>query len=290
MEQQPSDPGNPSGESPRRRARYSTSWISEGGIPPSHQLVDYGGRPDSSGPRDSGLSNSGLSNSGLSINQWTILLSGAVVLFIVVALATGLIVGQALRRRSIPVQASQIVSPGSVWTVASQSSGAPADAQVQLPPQAQRESSVSLLFDTGPGAGDAAPNFQLQELGGDVLSLSELEGQVVVLNFWATWCTWCKYELPALQAVYEKYQDDGVTVLGVDVEEPQPLVDAYVQRYGLSFPVVLDIEGTASEAYKVRGLPMTFFIDRAGDIVRVQRGAMREDELESYVRELLAQD
>jgi thiol-disulfide isomerase/thioredoxin len=130
----------------------------------------------------------------------------------------------------------------------------------------------------------------LETLDGDTLALGRLKGHAVLINFWATWCAWCKYELPALQAVHEKYQNKGLIVVGVDVEEPRSLVEAYVHRYGVSFPIVLDMEGFTAEAYRIHGLPMTYFVDRDGTIVHVQRGAMREDELERLVHAALTSD
>lgn len=140
------------------------------------------------------------------------------------------------------------------------------------------------------GPGHAAPDFQLPTLKGDELALTDLAGRTVIVNFWATWCTWCRYEMPALEAVHRKYRQDGLTVVGVDVAETRPMVEAFADRYDISFPILLDIDGGLAETYGIRGLPMTYFISGDGKVVRVQRGAMREDEMELYVRELLARE
>ncbi len=254
-------------DEPKQRARYSTRWPA--------------GMPEGPEPPDD--------TAGLSVNQWVLLISLGVLVFVGAALATGLVIGRVLRDPAA-TRASAAVPAGSTLAAAQLQTASGRDRVDPRSVSAERESGVSSLLDAGPGAGDRAPGFQLETLEGDVLSLAALEGRVVVVNFWATWCNWCKYELPALQAVHEKYKDEGLVVLGVDVEEPGPLVEAYAERYGLSFPIVLDVAGAASEAYKVRGLPMTFFVDRSGAIVRVKRGAMREDELELYVRNALAGD
>ncbi|MBS1252370.1 MAG: Thiol-disulfide oxidoreductase ResA [Anaerolineales bacterium] len=256
-------------DEPKQRARYSTRWPA--------------GIPEGEGPEPPD------DTARLSVNQWVLLISLGVIVFVGAALATGLVIGRVLRDPRAP-RASAAVPAGSTLASAQLQTASGRDRVDPRSVSDGRESGVSSLLDAGPGSGDRAPGFQLETLEGDVLSLAALEGRVVVVNFWATWCNWCKYELPALQVVHEKYKDEGLIVLGVDVEEPGPLVEAYAERYGLSFPIVLDVEGTAAEAYKVRGLPMTFFIDRSGTIVRVKRGAMREDELELHVRNALAGD
>jgi peroxiredoxin len=254
-----------------QRAHYSTGGRAGAAHPAS--------RPDE-------WSNSTL---GLSINQWTAVACLGVVLFIGLALVFGVLVGRALHG-PLTARASTVVLPArSAPAIPVQPVGTRPDGRMD-PRAAARGTGVSRLFDQVLAAGDEAPGFKLQALGGGTLSLGDLRGRTILVNFWATWCTWCKYELPALQAVYEKYQDAGLVVVGVDVEEPQGLVEAYVQRYGLSFPVVLDEEGRTAEAYRVRGLPMTYFVNRKGVIVHVKRGAMREDELELYVRNALAAD
>lgn len=256
----------------QRRARYSTRW------PAGAPSQDAGDEPD-----EESLATS-------SVNRWVMLVSLGVLLFIAAALVTGMVIGRIIRAPNA-VRIAEAVPVRSTLSTVSQSWTSPGSARLDPRPVSDvRESEVSALFDTGPTAGDPAPAFQLEALGGQALSLADLKGSVVVVNFWATWCTWCRYELPALQAVYDKYKDQGLVVVGVDVEEPNQLVEAYVRRYGLTFPVVLDMEGATAEAYKVRGLPMTFFVDREGSIVRVKRGAMREDELELFVRDALASD
>ncbi|RME47272.1 MAG: TlpA family protein disulfide reductase [Chloroflexi bacterium] len=222
--------------------------------------------------------------SGLSLNQWTALVCLGVLLAIGLALGSGMLVGRALRgprATDVPAASRPLLEPRVFVTGAV--------TRVDPRPRADvRDTGVSLPFTQELAAGSEAPAFKLQTLDAGELSLEDWKGHTVLLNFWATWCTWCKYELPALQAVYEKYQGQGLVVIGVDVEEPHGLVMAYVQRYGLSFPVVLDLDGAVAEVYRVYGLPMTYFLDKNGVIVRVKRGAMREDELELYVREALA--
>jgi peroxiredoxin len=112
-----------------------------------------------------------------------------------------------------------------------------------------------------------APDFDLTTLDGRNAKLSDLRGEVVLLNFWATWCPPCKAEMPDLEALYREHGDaQGFVVIGVNYEEAQAPVEAFVRERELSFPVWLDHEGKAAAALGVRGLPVTFIIDREGYI------------------------
>ncbi|MCK9486965.1 MAG: redoxin domain-containing protein [Dehalococcoidia bacterium] len=118
-----------------------------------------------------------------------------------------------------------------------------------------------------PDLGAEAPDFVLEMAGtGEHVRLSDFRGQTVVLNFWATWCVPCRTEMPDLQAAYE---DDGVVVLAVNDKEPDGPVQRFVEEFALTFPVVLDRQGSVREHYRVIGLPATFFIDPDG-IVRAR--------------------
>ncbi len=120
-----------------------------------------------------------------------------------------------------------------------------------------------------PVPGHPAPDFALQTLDGQTLQLSDLKGQAVVLNFWASWCPPCRAEMPELEQAYQEHQDNGLVVLGVNQGEQQAVADDFMQQFELTFPVVLDQELVASRNYKVNSLPTTFFIDRNG-IIRDQ--------------------
>lgn len=108
-----------------------------------------------------------------------------------------------------------------------------------------------------------APDFTLPTLDGRTVTLSELRGQVVVLDFWASWCGPCQESMPALQALHERYAGRGVTVLAINEEENRSTVEAYVAgRY--TFTVLLDEEGSVGTAYGVWGIPHTVVVDRDG--------------------------
>ena len=99
------------------------------------------------------------------------------------------------------------------------------------------------------------------------VSLSELRGKVVFLNFWATWCGPCRDEMPSIEALHTKYKDKGLEVLGVNSGERAEEVLAFMRSYNLSFPTVLDRDGTVGRAYGIQAIPTTYLIDREGNIV-----------------------
>jgi cytochrome c biogenesis protein CcmG, thiol:disulfide interchange protein DsbE len=111
-----------------------------------------------------------------------------------------------------------------------------------------------------------AADFTLADLKGDQVKLSDLRGQVVLLNFWATWCPPCKAEMPDLQALYQEQAGrHKFTVLGVDVEENQTATQAFAKQYGLTFPLLPDAAGQVSnDRYSIRSIPTSFIIDRNG--------------------------
>ncbi len=124
--------------------------------------------------------------------------------------------------------------------------------------------------DAPPAAVKPSPaiDFQLQDLNGKRMLLSDLRGQVVLLNFWATWCPPCKAEMPDLQALYREYGGQhNFTIMAIDVEESKDQVAAFVQENRLSFPVLLDEDGKVSNyRYFVRSLPHSMIIDRDGNV------------------------
>lgn len=141
-----------------------------------------------------------------------------------------------------------------------------------------------------PRAGFIAPDFTLNTLAGESLTLSELRGQVVILNLWASWCGPCRAEMPALQNTYAANAERGLTVLGLNSTYQDNPADAanFAHEFGLTFPIALDVDGAVSRRYLLRALPTTFFIDRAGRIRSViVGGPMSEATLQSTVEELL---
>jgi peroxiredoxin/ribosomal protein L40E len=139
-----------------------------------------------------------------------------------------------------------------------------------------------------PVQGEVAPNFSLIDArSGEVITLSDLTGQPVMINFWATWCGYCKDEMPAIQAEYEKYQDDGLVILGLDVGDSRSSVLSYADELGLTFNLLLDSDEKVSELYLVQGLPTSFFVRRDSVIEILQVGSLSEAELSQYIKRIV---
>ena len=141
-----------------------------------------------------------------------------------------------------------------------------------------------------PREGFAAPDFTLDTLDGQSVTLSDLRGKAVVINLWAAWCPPCRAEMPALQAAYEMDRDRGLEILAVDMtyQDREQDVLRFVQDFGLTFTVALDRDGTVARQYLLRALPSTFFVGPDGVIRKVVIGGpMSEATIRSTVREML---
>lgn len=121
----------------------------------------------------------------------------------------------------------------------------------------------------GIATGEPAPDFELKNLDGASVRLSDYRGSVVLLNFWASWCPPCRVEMPHMQRFYQDYAAKGVVVLGVNLtatEEHPDRVRPFVEKRQLTFPVVLDEKGEVMKAYQVVGYPTTYLIDEDGTV------------------------
>ncbi len=118
-----------------------------------------------------------------------------------------------------------------------------------------------------------APDFTLPTLSGAPIRLSDLRGKVVLLNFWVTWCRSCRAEMPTLDALYQQYKDRGLEVLAVNLDTaPIAKIQAFVGDAGVSLRVGLDPSSSTARTYRVLGLPTTYLIDRAGNVVVCEVG------------------
>ena len=143
-----------------------------------------------------------------------------------------------------------------------------------------------------PQEGFQAPDFELITIEGEQVLLSDLRGQAILLNFWATWCPPCRSEMPAMQQVYMDYEQDGFVVLAVNNlrQDQRESVEAFTLEENLSFPVLLDISGSVSARYQVSSMPTSFFIDPDGIIREVVIGGpMSEALLRTRVENLLVE-
>jgi peroxiredoxin len=134
-----------------------------------------------------------------------------------------------------------------------------------------------------------APDFDLMSMDGSRVQLSDLEGQVVMVNFWATWCAPCREEMPHLEALYQRYSDLGFTLLGVNVEEDSSGADEFFSETPVSFPILFDPENNVSELYDVVAMPSTVMIDRTGQMRFIHHGYQPgyENEYQSQIRALI---
>jgi cytochrome c biogenesis protein CcmG/thiol:disulfide interchange protein DsbE len=150
--------------------------------------------------------------------------------------------------------------------------------------------------ESGPLVGHGAPAFTLPIVANgaafgaakSTLSLSDLQGQAVLLDFWATWCGPCRAEAPIVDQVSRRWRDQGVVVVGIDTDTPdQGDPRAFARDHGLSYPIVHDDVGLASRQYEVESLPTLVVVSRAGKIVAVRTGVTDDAELERLIRQAL---
>lgn len=139
-----------------------------------------------------------------------------------------------------------------------------------------------------PFPGYLAPSFTLSTIQGEEISLSDLRGRPVVLNFWATWCPPCRVETPYFQAASTKY-NGLVTVLGIDQGEPLSVVTDFANLMSLSYPLLLDSDNSVNRQYQVTALPTTVFVDADGLVREVHSGIINQAVLEDRIERLMAE-
>ena len=134
-----------------------------------------------------------------------------------------------------------------------------------------------------------APDFTLTTFEGETITLSELRGQVVVINFWASWCPPCREEAAYLEATWRKYKDRGVVFIGVDYVDAEPNALAYIEEFDITYPNGPDIGEKIAQAYRIKGVPETFFVDKRGQLRGVHIGPLYPPDLDDKIDELLAE-
>jgi len=139
--------------------------------------------------------------------------------------------------------------------------------------------------------GQQAPGFTLLTLDGGRASLADHRDKLVVLNFWATWCQPCTVEMPSLEALWRRYRDRGLIVVGVSVDRgaPRALLEPYVRNLKLTFPILLDPDSKTSDRWRITALPATFLVRPGGDVSGVAMGAREWNsaEMRALVERLL---
>jgi peroxiredoxin len=140
-----------------------------------------------------------------------------------------------------------------------------------------------------PEVGFSAPEFTLLSINGDKISMSDLRGKNIILNYWVTWCIPCKEEMPTLQKIHQEYSGKDLVVLSVDGIKQDHLetVKSLLEANHLTFPVVLDEGDTIYQSYHIGFLPTTIFIDEFGIIRHIMLGGAPDDQFHSLVNQLL---
>jgi cytochrome c biogenesis protein CcmG/thiol:disulfide interchange protein DsbE len=134
-----------------------------------------------------------------------------------------------------------------------------------------------------------APDFSLTTFEGETITLSDLRGQVVIINFWASWCPPCRDEAAYLEATWRKYQNQGVVFIGVDYVDTEPKALAYLEEFDITYPNGPDVGQRIAQAYHIKGVPETFYVDKAGQLRGVKIGPLFPPELDDVIEELLAE-
>lgn len=129
--------------------------------------------------------------------------------------------------------------------------------------------------------GDYAPNFTLPTIDDSgQITLSELRGKIIYLDFWASWCGPCRLALPKLSILRSEYADRGVEVIAIDVDENREDGRLFLKRYPVTYPVLSDPDGKVTKTYDILGMPFSFLIDETGRIRYIHQGFRRGDETE----------
>jgi peroxiredoxin len=141
---------------------------------------------------------------------------------------------------------------------------------------------------TIPDVGDPVPSFSLETLAGEITSSSIFQGKPHIINFWGTFCPPCVEETPALQRLHQKYKQQGLIIVGINLgEKPVVRVEQFIQRFQLTYPILLDPELRVRDQFGVTSYPTTFFVESSGIIKEIKIGGMTEGYIESQILKLL---
>jgi len=135
----------------------------------------------------------------------------------------------------------------------------------------------------------AAPDFTLTSFYGKTLTLSKLQGKVVVVNFWASWCPPCRVEAPYLEQTWRKYKDRGVVFVGVDYADTEPNALAYIKEFDITYFNWPDLGTRISQSYNIKGVPETYYVARNGEVRGNTIGPLSPPQLDQKIDGLLAE-
>lgn len=134
--------------------------------------------------------------------------------------------------------------------------------------------------------GGPAPSFELESLQGKTFNSSDLKGKAVILNFWATWCVPCLKEMPEFNKAYSSLKGEDVAIIAINFAETRSEVGEFVKEHSINFPVLLDKYGDVSQDYRVRGLPVTYFISSDGIVTDLVLGGITQKLIETKLKSL----
>lgn len=161
---------------------------------------------------------------------------------------------------------------------------------ISIPISLRRLLVVTLLLFSTPLFADSAPAFELPT-DTKTVSLESLKGKVVYLDFWASWCTPCRKSFPWMEEIQNRYKDQGLAVVAVNLDKSKDKAQEFLKQFHSSFTIAFDPEGKTAERYKVMGMPSSYLIDRNGQLHMSHIGFRESDtdKLETKIRELLKQ-
>ena len=145
---------------------------------------------------------------------------------------------------------------------------------------------LSGMAGSPPLLGGPAPGFELKSLDGETVKMSELKGEFVVLNFWASWCVPCMKEMPELQKTHEDFGNKNFKVIAINFGESKKKVSEFTRDFGLSFPVLIDRNGNTSEKYRILNLPVTYFISPDGIIRDTIHGSVTQEVIANKINQI----
>ncbi len=161
----------------------------------------------------------------------------------------------------------------------------PSPEQDQVQSQDQSLQSQEQALQTQENSEIAAPDFELMNPDGDLISLSDFQGKIVIVNFWATWCPPCRAEMPIFQEFGEKYAEELV-VLAINSGEEVEVVKSFSSQFSDAITFLVDLDTSIGERYKVRGLPTTYFVGPAGNLQAMHIGELTESLLATYLERM----
>lgn len=136
-------------------------------------------------------------------------------------------------------------------------------------------------------ASGEAPNFTFTTFDGNTISLADLKGKGVIVNFWASWCNPCREEAKLLEETWQREKDNGIVFIGLDYLDQEPAAKAYLTEFAISYPSGPDLRSQAARRYGIQGVPETFFINPEGTITQLVIGPIVSDaQMEQYLAEI----